>query len=481
MQFLQTMLWILVPLVVGIVAGPWVAQRMKRNKRAGLQRIADLIQRHFDPLDIESLTIAERTFPFRVRADLQQAVDRIFGDGVDIVRFCGVKKEYWMGGLDFSGLLTDEQQPALAAPPQYEQIDIGETQPIDCLKNGLWLLAQGDQRYAVLVSAQERPGEEPGLRFHVATANTAAGTRFAQGFYRHLEDSVLKAQSYRGKILSLETKRSYFGEASGITVHRLRTVEREQVILPQKTLELLERNVIQFVQRRDRLRQLGQSTKKGLLFYGPPGTGKTHTIHYLARALKGHTTLLISSEQVGLLTEYMALARLLQPSVVVIEDADLIAREREAMGSPCEEVLLNRLLNEMDGLKEDADILFVLTTNRPETLERALASRPGRIDQAIEFPVPDEVGREKLVSLYSQGVSLGDEVATDLVRRTEGVSAAFIKELMRRSVQFHLERADSGQIEQTDVDRALDELLFSGGSLNATLLAAGTNGAACRA
>ncbi len=480
MAFWQNLLWVLVPLAIGVGVGPLVWRFVSsRRRRRRLERIADLLDRHFHPLDIESLTVSERTFPFRVRADLQQAVDKLFAQDVRIVRFCGVKKEYWMGGLDFAGLLADEHSPALAAPPQYEQIDIGEEEPVNCLKNGLWLLARGQERYAVVVSAQERHNEEPGLRFHVATANTDAGTSLAQAFYKHLEDSVLKAQSYRGKILSLETKRSYFGEASGITVHRLRTVEREQVILPEKTLELLERNVIQFVGRRDRLRQLGQSTKKGLLFYGPPGTGKTHTIHYLARALKGHTTLLISSEQVGVLTEYMALARLLQPSVVVIEDADLIARDREAMGSPCEEALLNRLLNEMDGLKEDADILFVLTTNRPETLERALASRPGRVDQAIEFPVPDEAGREKLVRLYSQGVSLGEPVMRDVVRRTEGVSAAFIKELMRRSVQFHLERADSGEIEQLDVDRALDELLVSGGALNATLLAAGTNGTAC--
>jgi ATP-dependent 26S proteasome regulatory subunit len=81
---------------------------------------------------------------------------------------------------------------------------------------------------------------------------------------------------------------------------------------------------------------------------------------------------------------YMELARLLQPAMVVIEDVDLIARDRGEMGGPCEEVLLNKLLNEMDGLREDADILFVLTINRPQELESALAGRPGRIEQASE-------------------------------------------------------------------------------------------------
>src|SRR5207248_8848398 len=137
------------------------------------------------------------------------------------------------------------------------------------------------------------------------------------------------------------------------TVHRLRKVAREDVILPAKTLDLLDRNVIQFIRQRGNLAKLGQATRKGLLFYGPPGTGKTLTIHYLAAALEGHTTLLVSADQVGLLGEYMTLARLLQPSVVVLEDVDLIARDRATMGGPCEESLLNKLLNEMDGLKEE--------------------------------------------------------------------------------------------------------------------------------
>jgi len=103
----------------------------------------------------------------------------------------------------------------------------------------------------------------------------------------------------------------------------------------------------------------------------------THTIKYLAANLPGHTSLIITAGQMGLLSHYMALARLLQPTMVVIEDVDLIARDREDMDGPCEESLLNALLNEMDGLKDNADILFVLTTNRPEQLESALAGRDG--------------------------------------------------------------------------------------------------------
>jgi ATP-dependent 26S proteasome regulatory subunit len=212
--------------------------------------------------------------------------------------------------------------------------------------------------------------------------------------------------------------------------------------------------------------------KKGLLLYGPPGTGKTHTIRYLAGSLPDHTTLLISAEQVARLGDYMTLARLLQPCLVVIEDVDLIARDRTAMSNPGTESLLNKLLNEMDGLREDCDILFLLTSNRPEELEHALTARPGRIDQAIEFPLPDEIGREKLVRLYARGLTLSDAHVQQIVTRTDRVSASFIKELMRRAAQNHLTHNGTGQLNDIDIDAALDELLFAGGSLNLKLLGA---------
>lgn len=463
--------------------GIWGLLRMRRNAQTvtgtSHSPIPELIRKHFHPTPLDQITVTERKFPFRVRADLQKAINQLFDDQTKVLHFCGVRKEYSHEQIELSGCIVESQHnPAVSVPPQYEEVDVGDEEPIRCLANGLWFLEQNGQCYVVLLAPAGRFGQITGVQFQIGTINNSEGTKLSQKFFRHLEESVLKAESYRGKILSMEqAEHAYSGESAGITVHKLRTVERDQVILPRKTLELLDRNVIGFVQQRPGLAKFHQSTKKGILFYGPPGTGKTHTIHYLAKALPGHTTLLITAEQVGLLSEYMTLARLLQPSIVVMEDVDLIARERSQMGSPCEEALLNKLLNEMDGLKEAADILFVLTTNRPEMLEQALASRPGRVDQAIEFPLPDEEGRQKLVKLYSQGMDISNEIIETIVRRTEKVSAAFIKELMRRSVQFHLERNGTETIQLADVESALDEMLFSGGSLNLKLLGAESSAA----
>jgi ATP-dependent 26S proteasome regulatory subunit len=133
----------------------------------------------------------------------------------------------------------------------------------------------------------------------------------------------------------------------------------------------------------------------------------------------------------------------------------------------------------MDGLKDNADILFVLTTNRPEQLEGALAGRPGRIDQAIEVPLPDDVGREKLVHLYGGGLKLSDQIVGEAVVRTKGVSAAFIKELMRRTAQSSVMRDGGEVVTSEDLAEALDDMLFTGGRLNVKLLGGADAESAC--
>ena len=452
--------------------------RLKLTKNNGTklsqaQRyLLPLIRAHFAPTAVESLSVTERTFPTRIRPDLQRAVDRVIGEAGGVLHFSGVGLRHGgFEGLSFDSLLHwDSHFAATASPPQYEAVDVGDRKPIECLKNGFWLLDVNGLRCAVLLGTASQYGRTLGIKVCLATAGDDRGRAWTGDFLHELDEAVQAAASYRGKVISLEQEDRYSGAGGAVLVHKLRPVARDQVILPRQTLDLLDRNVVGFIEKRGTLRGLGHSVKKGLLFYGPPGTGKTHTIHYLAGALPGHTTLLITAEQAGLLDDYMALARLLQPSIVVIEDVDLIARDREDMGSACGEALLNKLLNEMDGLREDAEILFLLTTNRPEALEAALASRPGRVDQAIEFPRPDADGRRKLATLYARGATVPEDVMASVVARTEGVSAAFIKELMRRALQFHLERAATSSLEIADVDAALDEMLFAGGSLNRKLL-----------
>jgi len=85
------------------------------------------------------------------------------------------------------------------------------------------------------------------------------------------------------------------------------------------------------------------------------------------------------------------------------------------------------------GLDSDTDVTFLLTTNRPEILEPALAARPGRVDLAAELPLPDASARRRLVRLYQGNVILDLAEPEQVIERTEGVTASFLKELIRKA------------------------------------------------
>jgi ATP-dependent 26S proteasome regulatory subunit len=121
--------------------------------------------------------------------------------------------------------------------------------------------------------------------------------------------------------------------------------------------------------------------------------------------------------------------------VVVLEDVDLVALDRDY--APGGQPLLFSLLEAMDGTGTDADVTFVLTTNRADVLEVALADRPGRIDLAIEIPRPDAECRRRLLDLYARDLTLEADL-DPVVTGTEGVTASFIKEMIRRTVLVSL-------------------------------------------
>jgi hypothetical protein len=133
--------------------------------------------------------------------------------------------------------------------------------------------------------------------------------------------------------------------------------------------------------------------------------------------------------------------------------------------------LLFTLLDAMDGLATEADVAFVLTTNRPDLLEAALSQRPGRVDLAVEVPLPDESGRRRLLDLYTHRLPLSPTALDDAARRSGGVTASFFKELARRTA---LLAAESGiDVDDGVLDRALTEMLDDSQRLTRALLGAG--------
>jgi ATP-dependent 26S proteasome regulatory subunit len=164
-------------------------------------------------------------------------------------------------------------------------------------------------------------------------------------------------------------------------------------------------------------------------------------------------------------------ARALAPAMVIVEDVDLIAEDRGM--HPGHHPMLFQLLNEMDGLAEDADVVFVLTTNRADLLEPALAARPGRVDQAVALELPDPAARRALFELYRGSLVVDTSRLDDVLARAEGVTASFLKELLRRAALLAATRADGGPglaVSADDLDEALEELLHTRNAMTRVLL-----------
>jgi hypothetical protein len=345
----------------------------------------------------------------------------------------------------------------------------GATRP--CVRCGLFLVGEGDARLALLLRETDpHRGQE-----QVTVEVLCADSDRAAAVLGEIRGLALQHSVFRAQILSFDSE--MFGPRDApLSFHERPVLTRESLVLPDGVLEAVEAQVVGVARHRRRLVASGQHLKRGVLLHGPPGTGKTHTLRYLMSRLTDTTVVMLSGDALRFIAAAVSIARALQPALVIVEDVDLIAEDRGM--HPGQHPLLFQLLNEMDGLAEDADVTFLLTTNRADLLEPALAQRPGRVDQAVELPLPDAEGRRRLLELYKGDLRLQLIDAEPIVAETDGVTASFFKELLRRAALVSAENAsadgdDTLPVGDRELRVALDQLLAERNRLTRILLGGG--------
>jgi hypothetical protein len=413
-------------------------------------------------------SVVTRELPTFEHVNLQTAIDAWSAREGRSVEVHGIALPPHHGDLSLQQLVAGEALPPLRlAAPALVDLPNGPGSTLGCLRLALLLVTDQNGRHIVMIQA---PSEyQPTLEVEVAGLPVEA----AQRLLTELDQLRADLNVYRGHLLDVSLSPMggvdlSFAASPGVT--------RDDIVLPAIVLARVERHALGVAGHREALLAAGQHLKRGLLLYGPPGTGKTHTTRYLLGQMTGYTRLVLTGRSLVVVGAVTDLARALLPAVIVLEDVDLVAEERSL--GPASSPVLFDLLDAMDGAAPDADLLFLLTTNRADLLEPALAARPGRVDVAVEIALPDAPARERLLTLYGQNVPLAltEEDVALAVERTEGTTASFLKELIRRSVLESLhDDPVLTAVTGAHLARALDDLLDTAQAVTRTLLGVGVD------
>lgn len=228
--------------------------------------------------------------------------------------------------------------------------------------------------------------------------------------------------------------------------------------------------IIEFLKDPKRFQRLGGKIPRGVLLLGPPGTGKT----LLARAVAGEANVPFFSISgadfvemfVGVgasrVRDLFEQAKKNSPCIVFIDEIDAVGRHRGAGlggGHDEREQTLNQLLVEMDGFEQNAGVIIIAATNRPDVLDPALL-RPGRFDRQVVVDRPDINGRVGILKVHTKNIPLGDDVNLEVIAKgTPGFSGADLANIVNESALLAARR-DSDKVTMYDFENAKDKIMM---------------------
>jgi cell division protease FtsH len=273
-------------------------------------------------------------------------------------------------------------------------------------------------------------------------------------FMRQMQAGGGKAMSFgksRARLQSDQSKKVTFEDVAGID---------------EAKEELGE--IIEFLKEPKKFTRLGGRIPKGVLLMGSPGTGKT----LLARAIAGEADVpffhISGSDFVEMFVgvgasrvrDLFVQGKKNAPCIIFIDEIDAVGRHRGAGlggGHDEREQTLNQLLVEMDGFESNEGVILISATNRPDVLDPALL-RPGRFDRQVVVPLPDIVGREKILKVHLKKTPVGPDVSPLIISKgTPGFSGADLENLVNEAALLGAKR-NKEKIDMTDLEDAKDKV-----------------------
>jgi hypothetical protein len=204
-----------------------------------------------------------------------------------------------------------------------------------------------------------------------------------------IKDAILQSKYFRGQILELASR--------GFTI--LELPEQKMPVIDRSLQLELEKNVINIFKKSDQFKAYGLPTKRAIILEGLPGNGKTMVARHLAYTLKGQVTVLWVTakaiESSNDIAQIFEMARKLSPTLLIMEDLDLISGSRDH-----DYECLGEMLNQLDGIQPNEALVLVASTNKVKSLDEALRDRPGRFDRIYNIGKPSAELAEQIARFY---------------------------------------------------------------------------------
>ncbi len=301
--------------------------------------------------------------------------------------------------------------------PEYNEANSGPGKYVNVPSMGQLLLKRGDSRLSVRIKFT-RHGEPA----WIAVEGLATLKKEIKQFAADIDKTVKRLQLYKAQ------KLKYNGDLEFL---KPLTKKWDDLSVDPEIKEELMANTVDFLKRVREFARYGIPSKRGLILAGKPGTGKTLISKVLMSSSPGITCLatdpaLLTSP--SYIRQLYKIASDLKPSIVFLEDIDLIGECRD--GSNSRGDALNELLDIMDGVKECNQVVTIATTNYAEALDDALIRRPSRFDRVITMRLPDKELRREIVRNLSSRIPLDQTVQDHVVCMTEGCTPAQLQEVV---------------------------------------------------
>ena len=222
-----------------------------------------------------------------------------------------------------------------------------------------------------------------------------------------------------------------------------------------KQIQELEEAIVFPLEKKHLFDAIGIKPPKGVLMFGPPGTGKTMLARAVAARVKATFLKLAGSQLVQayigdgakMVRDAFALAREKAPTIVFIDEIDAVGLKRsggDGHGSQEVQRTMLELLNQLDGFSSSDDVKVIAATNRADVLDPALL-RSGRLDRKIEFPMPNEEGRAKILEIHSRNMHYNNKTINfkEFARMTDDFNGAMLKAVCVEAGMIALRRGGS--------------------------------------